>query len=142
MTKPIASEGHDIYKLVHGTHFTKPDAEGMRKECKPGDLVELTPEQAKAFGSKFKHYDEVVAESQVALRAKAILDAQAQAKADFEAKEQAKLEVKAVTKPAVTGPAKVITPAAKGANTQPAPKAIANANAAAVAQTAAKVAQA
>lgn len=41
------------YKVVHGKHFVGLDSNGNAKYARKGDIVELTPSQAKNFANKF-----------------------------------------------------------------------------------------
>ena len=78
------------YQLQHGKHFGR-DAEGKEVLYVPGDVLELTEDQAKAFADKFKLYAEVQAAEKVAAEAEKLKTAE-EAAAKAKAKSQAALK--------------------------------------------------
>lgn len=103
------------YVLLTGTHqgFT---AEGERKLFKAGDVVELNADQAKAFGDKFKSYDEwKVAKAAEEAAFKAAKEAE-EKEAKKNAKEQAKAKATAEEEEEEEDEGDEGKDAAKGAN--------------------------
>lgn len=80
-------------RLVRGNH-RKVNADGDREDCKVGEVVELTPEQAEAFGDKFEPADRQEREREARMQADADADAEAEA-AEAKAKEEAEAKAKA-----------------------------------------------
>lgn len=73
MAKPEAKKIAHV--LVHGVHYTKNEDTGEHEAQKVGDIVMLTPDQAKNFAPKFISAEEYEARSQYAKRKAAALKA-------------------------------------------------------------------
>lgn len=84
-----------VYVLTHGKHW-RTNAKGVHERMKVGDAIEHTPEQAAAFGDRFKAASVVAAEAKVASEMSKAAEAEA-------AKVKAEAEASSKTAAAGTG---------------------------------------